>query len=86
MISREQRTPFSEWWWTVDRWSLSAVLAIMAGLEAEEDQAAFWDGVRLWGPRLVEPMKKALELMQATDQADGNLPPVGDQDFPKHRP
>src|SRR6195256_191905 len=33
MISREQRTPFSEWWWTVDRLQLAAVIALMlAGL------------------------------------------------------
>jgi len=29
MISREQRTPFSEWWWTVDRVLLAAVVALM---------------------------------------------------------
>src|SRR3978361_1346301 len=29
MISREQRTPFSEWWWTVDRLQLGAILALM---------------------------------------------------------
>ncbi len=29
MISREQRTPFSEWWWTVDRLLLAAMLALM---------------------------------------------------------
>jgi cell division protein FtsW len=29
MISREQRTPLSEWWWTVDRLLLAAVVALM---------------------------------------------------------
>src|ERR1700721_4603241 len=29
MISREQRTPLSEWWWTVDRLQLAAVVALM---------------------------------------------------------
>src|ERR1700676_4347234 len=29
MISREQRTPFSEWWWTVDRLMLAAIIALM---------------------------------------------------------
>jgi cell division protein FtsW len=29
MISREQRTPFSEWWWTVDRLQLAAIIALM---------------------------------------------------------
>jgi len=29
MISRTQRTPFGEWWWTVDRLSLAAVGALM---------------------------------------------------------
>src|ERR1700720_3794593 len=29
MISREQRTPFSEWWWTVDRLQLAAVIVLM---------------------------------------------------------
>src|SRR5258707_3232484 len=31
MISREQRTPLSEWWWTVDRLLLVAILALMLG-------------------------------------------------------
>src|ERR1700709_2058263 len=31
MISREQRTPLSEWWWTVDRLQLEAVIALMLG-------------------------------------------------------
>ena len=29
MLSRDQRTPLSEWWWTVDRLLLAAVLALM---------------------------------------------------------
>src|ERR1700744_5006836 len=29
MISREQRTPLSEWWWTVDRLQLAAITALM---------------------------------------------------------
>src|ERR1700743_3852756 len=29
MSSREQRTPRSEWWWTVDRLQLGAILALM---------------------------------------------------------
>jgi cell division protein FtsW len=29
MISREQRTPLSEWWWTVDRWLLAAMILLM---------------------------------------------------------
>ncbi|MGP9809902.1 putative lipid II flippase FtsW [Rhodopseudomonas sp. NSM] len=29
MISREQRTPFSEWWWTIDRVLLVALIALM---------------------------------------------------------
>src|SRR5579863_6270797 len=29
MISREQRTPLSEWWWTVDRLQLAAIIALM---------------------------------------------------------
>lgn len=31
MISREQRTPISEWWWTVDRLLLAAVMTLMLG-------------------------------------------------------
>lgn len=31
MISREQRTPFSEWWWTVDRLLLAAFMTLMLG-------------------------------------------------------
>src|ERR1700730_12583087 len=31
MISREQRTPLSEWWWTVDRLMLAEILALMLG-------------------------------------------------------
>src|SRR5581483_5473375 len=29
MVSRAQRTPFGEWWWTVDRLMLVALLALM---------------------------------------------------------
>src|SRR5882672_11387039 len=29
MVSRAQRTPFGEWWWTVDRLTLSAIGALM---------------------------------------------------------
>jgi cell division protein FtsW len=29
MLSREQRTPFSEWWWTVDRLQLAGIIALM---------------------------------------------------------
>ncbi len=29
MISREQRTPLSEWWWTVDKLQLAAIIALM---------------------------------------------------------
>ena len=29
MISRAQRTPFGEWWWTVDRLTLAAIGALM---------------------------------------------------------
>src|SRR5882724_9756802 len=29
MLSREQRTPFSEWWWTVDRPQLGAIIALL---------------------------------------------------------
>src|ERR1700742_2181657 len=29
MLSREQRTPLSEWWWTVDRLQLAALVALM---------------------------------------------------------
>src|SRR3954463_11615260 len=31
MISREQRTPLSEWWWTVDRALLAAIIALIVG-------------------------------------------------------
>ena len=31
MLSREQRTPLSEWWWTVDRLLLGAIIALMLG-------------------------------------------------------
>src|SRR5665213_1450373 len=29
MVSRTQRTPFGEWWWTVDRLTLAAIAALM---------------------------------------------------------
>ena len=29
MLSREQRNPLSEWWWTVDRLQLAAIIALM---------------------------------------------------------
>ena len=29
MLSREQRNPLSEWWWTVDRLQLAAILVLM---------------------------------------------------------
>src|SRR6185437_17089844 len=33
MLSREQRNPFSDWWWTVDRLQLAAIVAlILAGV------------------------------------------------------
>src|SRR3954464_14803406 len=31
MISREQRTPLSEWWWTVDRPLLASIVALIVG-------------------------------------------------------
>src|SRR5579863_5429305 len=31
MLSREQRNPFSDWWWTVDRLQLAAILALILG-------------------------------------------------------
>lgn len=31
MISRAHRTPFSEWWWTVDRIMLAALIVLMLG-------------------------------------------------------
>jgi cell division protein FtsW len=31
MVSRAQRTPFAAWWWTVDRMTLAALIAIMLG-------------------------------------------------------
>jgi len=31
MLSRDQRTPLSEWWWTVDRPQLGAIIALMLG-------------------------------------------------------
>ncbi|HEY6025645.1 MAG TPA: cell division protein FtsW, partial [Pseudolabrys sp.] len=29
MVSRTQRTPFAEWWWTVDKLTLAAIGALM---------------------------------------------------------
>ncbi len=29
MLSREERTPLSEWWWTVDKPLLGAIFALM---------------------------------------------------------
>jgi cell division protein FtsW len=31
MVSRVERTPFADWWWTVDRLMLAALLALMLG-------------------------------------------------------
>src|SRR5215216_1544496 len=31
MLSREERNPLSEWWWTVDRLQLGAIMALMLG-------------------------------------------------------
>ena len=31
MLSREQRNPISDWWWTVDRLQLAAILALILG-------------------------------------------------------
>src|SRR6202045_1715243 len=31
MISREERNPLSDWWWTVDRLQLAAVIALILG-------------------------------------------------------
>src|SRR6201985_720085 len=31
MLSREQRNPFSDWWWTVDRLQLGAIGALILG-------------------------------------------------------
>src|ERR1700726_636389 len=31
MLSREQRNPLSEWWWTVDRLQLAAIIALILG-------------------------------------------------------
>src|SRR6476619_2940899 len=31
MLARDQRTPFSEWWWTVDRLLLAAIFALILG-------------------------------------------------------
>ena len=29
MLARDQRTPFSDWWWTVDKLLLAAIAALM---------------------------------------------------------
>src|SRR4249919_1670249 len=31
MLSREQRNPLSEWWWTIDRLQLAAIIALVLG-------------------------------------------------------
>ena len=31
MLARDQRTPFSDWWWTVDKLLLAAIMALMLG-------------------------------------------------------
>ena len=31
MVSRTERTPFGEWWWTVDRAMLAALFGLMLG-------------------------------------------------------
>src|SRR5436853_6773030 len=31
MLSREERNPLSEWWWTVDRPLLGAIIVLMLG-------------------------------------------------------
>lgn len=31
MLARDQRTPFSEWWWTVDKLLLAAIVALVLG-------------------------------------------------------
>src|SRR5512142_2304744 len=31
MLSREQRNPLSDWWWTVDRLQLAAIIALILG-------------------------------------------------------
>ena len=29
MVSRTQRTPFADWWWTIDRTMIAALMALM---------------------------------------------------------
>ncbi len=31
MVSRAQRTPFGDWWWTIDRLTLAAIVVLMLG-------------------------------------------------------
>jgi cell division protein FtsW len=31
MLARDQRTPFSDWWWTIDKPLLAAIIALMFG-------------------------------------------------------
>ena len=31
MLARDQRTPFSDWWWTVDKLLLGAIMVLMLG-------------------------------------------------------
>ena len=31
MVSRTQRTPFGDWWWTIDRATLAALVGLMLG-------------------------------------------------------
>ena len=29
MVSRAERSPFADWWWTVDRWLLASLTGLM---------------------------------------------------------
>ena len=31
MVSRTQHTPFGDWWWTIDRATLAALIGLMLG-------------------------------------------------------
>ena len=31
MLARDQRTPFSDWWWTVDKLLLAAIIGLILG-------------------------------------------------------